>query len=165
MNILALDPSTKATGYALYKDGKLEKHGVLRASQNDARARIKRIVKQLMEILEGEHIDIVVYEDVRPDDIAYKNERTRRPLTWVQGGLVLSIFDVFPNAKNKFYYPSEWRAKCGIKNGRGVKRDQAKAADIQFVRDTFGLDVCDDEADAIGIGYAYIIETTKTTAW
>ena len=45
---------------------------------------------------------------------------------------------------------------CGIKNGRGVKRDSAKSADILFVKETFGIEVNDDAADAIGIGYAAI---------
>lgn len=42
MIILALDLSTKQSGYALGMDGELEKHGFISASNNNP---IKRIIK------------------------------------------------------------------------------------------------------------------------
>ena len=50
--------------------------------------------------------------------------------------------------------PNSWRAKVGIKTGRGITRTSLKPMDIKFARDTFGIDVNDDIADAIGVGYS-----------
>lgn len=44
----------------------------------------------------------------------------------------------------------------------GVRRETAKKYDINFVKEKFNIDVNDDEADAIGIGYAY---THKDNNW
>ena len=61
----------------------------------------------------------------------------------------------------EYIMPNEWRAKVGIRTGRGVKRETLKSADIKFVYDTFGIEVNDDIADACGIGWAYIKDSQK----
>jgi len=53
-------------------------------------------------------------------------------------------------------YPSEWRKVCQIKQGRGIQRATQKKYDIEWVEKNFNIQVNDDIADAIGIGYAYI---------
>ena len=42
----------------------------------------------------------------------------------------------------------------GIKNGRGIKRQTLKEADIEFVKNKYRINVNDDVADAICIGLA-----------
>ena len=73
-----------------------------------------------------------------------------------QAAVAFLLHNKYAGAEFEFIYPSSWRSKCGIKNGRGIKRETAKAADIKFVEETFGLKVNDDIADAIGIGYSQI---------
>ena len=63
------------------------------------------------------------------------------------------VHDNFPNIIIEYVYPGTWRKTCGIKTGRGVKRDLLKIADIKFVKDNYNIDVNDDVADAICIGY------------
>ena len=62
-------------------------------------------------------------------------------------------------------YPSEWRAKCGIKNGRGVTREKEKMYDIAFVKKEYDIDVNDDIADAIGIGHAFVHHLDNEINW
>ena len=69
-------------------------------------------------------------------------------------GAVAVCFNKY-GKKLEFFTASEWRKKCGIRTGRGIKRDTLKAADIKFVKDNYNLNVNDDIADAICIGYAY----------
>jgi hypothetical protein len=64
-----------------------------------------------------------------------------------------------------YLYPSEWRKVCGIKTGTGVRRESLKPLDIAFAKNTYGLDVNDDIADAIGIGHAYVSTNNTATAW
>ena len=73
---------------------------------------------------------------------------------YTQAAVAFLLHNKYPTTTFDFIYPSSWRSACGIKNGRGIKRDAAKAADIKFVQETFGLTVNDDIADAIGLGYS-----------
>lgn len=75
------------------------------------------------------------------------------------------VHDNFPKIKIEYVYPSEWRKVLGIKQGAGVKREALKAADIQWVKTKFNIDVNDDIADAIGIGFSYLKdkEAERTT--
>lgn len=60
--------------------------------------------------------------------------------------------------KDVFYYeiqPSEWRSRLNINKGK-AKREELKQMSIQYVKDNFGLELSDDEADAICIGSGYI---------
>lgn len=60
--------------------------------------------------------------------------------------------------KNVFYYeiqPSEWRSKLGIQS-KGKKRDEFKQLSMLYVKEQFGIDVSDDESDAICAGLGYI---------
>ena len=74
---------------------------------------------------------------------------------YLQAALEFLIHDNYnKKVEIEYIFPSSWRAKCGIKNGRGIKRTSLKEADIAFVKENFNLDVNDDEADAICIGFA-----------
>ena len=75
---------------------------------------------------------------------------------YLQGCICLLVHESFKHITVDFMYPSSWRKVCGISQGRGVQRKKQKENDIEWVRKTFGMDVNDDIADAIGIGYAYL---------
>ena len=94
-----------------------------------------------------------------------QNIQTHRVLMWLQGAIAFLLHETQPKAKIEYVYPSEWRAKCGIKNGRNVRRDQAKVLDIEFVKKTYSIDVNDDIADAIGIGHAYVNQLSNEINW
>jgi hypothetical protein len=54
------------------------------------------------------------------------------------------VHDDFSDITIEYIYPSEWRKKCGITTGRGVKRESLKAADIAFVKTTYQITTDDD---------------------
>jgi hypothetical protein len=74
---------------------------------------------------------------------------------WLQAAIAFLVHDEFNNLPIEYIYPSSWRAKLGIKNGRGIKRTTLKEADIAFVKEKYNIDVNDDIADAICIGLSY----------
>ena len=84
-----------------------------------------------------------------------QNIKTHRALMWVQGYIAIMAHDNF-KLEFEYIYPSEWRKTCGIKIGSGVRRESLKPKDIAFVKEKYHIDVNDDIADAIGIGYAYL---------
>lgn len=155
MRILSLDASTKATGYAIFNDKKLENYGVISASSTDVIKRINKIVSELEQILTKEKVDVVILEEVRPD--LGKIVKTYKALMYLQAAIAFLIHEKFSKIKIEYMYPSSWRKICGIKQGAGIKREALKIKDIEFVNKLYSLNITsDDIADAIGIGYGYL---------
>lgn len=155
MYLLALDASTKATGVAIFKDKELLGSSVITASSTDLYKRIHKMVDNILAIVEQVGIDKIVMEEVIPDHS--KNTNTFRALMYLQALIHIEMHDKFPRVEIEMAYPSSWRSVCGIKNGRGIKREQEKAEDIKFANQTYGLQLTsDDEADAICIGHAHL---------
>lgn len=158
MKILAIDASTKSCGIAVFDGKKLIHYDCFTNSSTILIKRIKSITKEIKEIIEKYEIEKVVLEEVRPEDNkAYANIKTHRALMWLQASIAFAAYDVSSKISIDYLYPSEWRKICGIKNGRGIKRETLKIADKQFAKDKFNLDVNDDIADAVGIGYAFTV--------
>lgn len=163
MFLLALDCSTKSTGWCIYDDKKLIKYGCITSSSTDKIKRIYKMIEGLREILSENKIDKIVLEEVRPDG---GNPQTYKALMYLQAAIAFFIHDEYSNIEIEFIYPSSWRACCGIKNGRGIKREELKKADIEFVKNKYNITVNDDIADAIGIGYSQTFKKEdKGYAW
>ena len=159
MTILSIDASTKSLGLAVFKDGELICYDCLTASSNDLINRIHKIILKLSKVFETFTIDKIVLEEVRPEteeDRKRQNTNTHRALMWLQAAIAFLAHDVNSKIKIDYLYPSAWRKSCGISNGRGIKRDVLKAASIAFVKEKYGIDVNDDIADAICLGYGYL---------
>lgn len=155
MNILALDMSTKSTGLAYYKHNKLYKYDCLTASSNDLFSRIQKMTNQIKSFIsQNLDIDYIIMQQVRQE--GFMNVKTYKALMYLQGCVQMMIHQNFKHIQTDFLYPSSWRKVCGIKQGRGVQRKQQKELDIQWVKDNFNIQVNDDIADAIGLGYGYI---------
>lgn len=157
MNILALDASTKSTGYAIYKHNKLQKYGCIPATSNNLFDRIRVMVNSIKQIL-AQNLDLeyVVLQEVRQQ--GFINIKTYKALMYLQGCLNMMIHQQFKHIQVDFVYPTSWRKVCGIKQGRGVQRPIQKQNDINWVKQNFNIEENDDIADAIGLGYAYIKE-------
>lgn len=155
MKIMAIDASTKSTGVAVFDGYNLKYHNCFTASSTDMIKRVQKIVGEIQKVLNEYEVEKIILEEVRPEN-GLQNIKTHRALMWMQAAIAFMLHDNFPKIQIEYIYPSEWRAACGIKTGRGVRRDSLKPADIKFVKDTYGLEVNDDIADAIGIGHAYV---------
>ena len=77
---------------------------------------------------------------------------------YMQAAVVFLIHEKYSKINIEFIYPGTWRSKCGIRLGRGIKREKQKELDIQYVKDRYGITVNDDIADAICIGESYLIK-------
>lgn len=166
--ILSLDLSSKSTGWSIFEDTKLIKSGVITASSRDVIARILKITREIKQILdEFPHINLIIAEEVRPEEDTQKipNSHVYKVLMWLQAAIIFLIHEHYPKVQIEYVYPSEWRKACGIQTGRGIKRESLKTADIQFVKETYGISANDDEADAIGIGHAYVHQLSNEINW
>ena len=159
--IMSLDVSTKSTGLAIFDNNKLISYKLITASSPDLIKRIQKITKEIQETIEEyPKINKLILEEVRPEDSIGLNTNTHRALMWAQAAIAFMVHDNYPKITMDYIYPGTWRKDCGIKTGRGIKREMLKKADIQFVKDNYNLDVNDDIADAICIGYAYQMNNT-----
>ena len=159
MIILALDLSTKSTGYSVFNDKELIEYNCITAGSANLFNRIDKMIEELDKILQKYKFNHVYIEDVYPEDV-HNNRSVFDALEYLRGYVLHKLDDY--NLKHTFYTASEWRAKCGIQTGRGIKRETLKTRDVKFVQDQFSIKVNDDIADAIGIGFAAVGGEIKT---
>lgn len=155
MNIISIDASTHSSGLAIYKHNKLAFHDCITSTSSDLFNRIKVMVDGIRRVLiQNPDMDYLVLQQVRQQ--GFVNVKTYKALMYLQGCICMMIHQDFKHIQVDFLYPSSWRKICQIKQGRGVQRAKQKELDIQWVKDKFNIQVNDDIADAIGLGYAYI---------
>lgn len=170
MKILALDCSTKSTGYALFEDNKLTEYGVLTAKSKDVFERIKSITNQIEILLRRYEPDEIIAEEVLPPEKSETsfiiNNKTFKALIYLQASIATLIHNTtFKKISITFIYPGTWRANLGIKTGRGIRREAIKKETMIYINDKFGLDIkIDDISDAIGIGSS-VIDKTNELNW
>ena len=142
MTILAIDGSTKSTGWSIFCDGKLIDYGCITASSTDKIKRIQKMGTEIANIInQNPSIEHIVMEEVIPKSGDYdtpKNKNTQRALMWLQAATAFIIHE--------------------IKQGAGIQRETLKDRDIAFVEKNYNLTVNDDIADAICIGHSFFIE-------
>lgn len=78
--------------------------------------------------------------------VAFRNANTMRVLI----GLIYHLVIEYTKKESLIVLvrPAQWRSVCKIK---GRTRSEYKNNAIIYIKEKFGLDVTDDEADAIGI--------------
>lgn len=164
--IMSLDVSTRSTGLAIFDNNKLIAYKLITATSTDLIKRIQKITKEIQETIEEYNgIDKLILEEVRPENSVGLNTNTHRALMWAQAAIAFMIHDNYPKITMEYVYPGTWRKDCGIRTGRGIKRETLKKADIQFVKDNYNIDVNDDIADAICIGHAYQLNNQLGHNW
>lgn len=161
MKTLSLDLSTKSSGWAIWEDNNLIMHGCIVKKSKDVIKRIAQMRNQVISLIRFYNIDKIIMEEVRPD----YNSHTGKVLIWLQAAVVIAAYELNSKIKYDFINASEWRAALNIKQGSGIKRNQLKPQDIQYVKDKYDIEVNDDEADAICIFDGYCIKNNEEINW
>jgi Holliday junction resolvasome RuvABC endonuclease subunit len=112
--------------------------------------RVVYMINNIREFLNKHKPELIVMED----SYGQNDMMTLKMLSRIQGA-VLS-WALQHNAQVIFKTPSQWRKEVGIPlvdaNKNHLKREQFKELAILIVKQVYGIDVTDDEADAICIG-------------
>lgn len=143
MIILGLDTSTTSTGFAVIDNGKLISYGTIEPPKKaELLDRIIYIEQYVKQIIKAKEIDYVVIEQLA----VMRSANTTRVLA----GLLYHLLVEFKKRDllTILVRPSEWRSKCHIK---GKIRSELKANTIAYVLNKYGIEVGEDEADAICI--------------
>ena len=161
MKILTIDGSTHATGWSIGENTILQQHGCITASSKAVEKRIIKMRDQLSEIIKNNKINKIIMQEVRPDF----GTHTTKVLMWLQAVIIISAYEINPKIEYEFVSASEWRAALKIKQGRGIKREQVKMSDIEYVKNKYNITVNDDQADAICIFDAYCEKNDNEINW
>lgn len=159
MKIIGIDPSTTCSGYALLDDGELVDHGIVDLKRNkNAIDRIENMIFELGDYIENNRPQFVYIEEPNGN-----NMKIARMISNVIGGIMYACYT--SDAQFCKVSASEWRKAIGIplvKDGIHLQRAQLKLEDIAWVKERYGFDCGDDEADAIGIANAAYLRQSET---
>lgn len=165
--ILALDDATHNTGWSIFDDENLIKYGVFTTNYSTEVERIEALKQWLVNMIYTWQPTDVVIEDIQlqKDDFnnadTVQNLTTYKILAHLQGVLQNTLYEL--KVPFEVVYASVWRKAVDIK-GR-YRADKKKSAQLK-VNQWYGLNVTDDEADAICIGrYYYKKVKPKIIKW
>lgn len=155
--LLSLDTSSSKTGWAYFENSIYKKSGVINFDTNESKKkyqgnsdqRLEDMCLAIIKLLKEHSPDIIVVEKLNVG----RNMVAVRHLAKVIG--VVYCHSILNEC---FYYeiqPSQWRSQIGIQ-AKNRKRDEYKQLAIEYVKNTLGIDVTDDEADSICAGVGYI---------
>ena len=162
MIIMGIDASTTATGYSIFKDGKLTAYGCIKPKGEDWRERVMSESNTLRQVIDKFHPDKIYTEDVP----LKKGVSTLMKLSAVQG-CILTIASLY-QIEIEFLLPANWRSPLNLFDGtrEGTHREVLKEKAIQMANNEFGLKLIwaggkskkseDDIAEAILIAYSQI---------
>ena len=160
MKILALDQSLNTTGWAIFDEDTLITYGTFTISPTrPIEERLHNIWKNINELYAIHEFDFLTFENIQQQ---HGNVETFKKLAYVQAALLLWCYNA--DMRYKILSPSEWRKilsdKYKIKFGRA--RAEQKENCIKLIKDVYEETCSEDEADAIALGTAAIIDINKT---
>ena len=156
---MALDQASRTTGWAIYDNKNLVTSGHFSIPANKTmQQRLISFVNHLSELIEKYNVEKIYYEGIQ-----YQNNiETYKKLAYIQAMIIYTT--TIDNIPILELSPSHWRSiikdKNGIKFGRSRIEQKQKAQ--EFVKEFFNKEVTEDEADAICLGYAGVLEDEKT---
>lgn len=152
MKILALDQSTRITGWAVFSDGDLQEYGKFDAENagSDIGKRLTYIREKVQALIDKHNIQKVLIEEIQLQNTVGNNVVTYKKLAYVQA-ILIQMFDEL-KLPYEVVASSSWKSTLGIK-GR-ARAEQKKNAQI-YINTTYGIKATQDECDAICIGTHY----------
>lgn len=161
--LLALDQSSRITGWSIFEDGKLVTYGKFNAETVGTQIgkRLEYIRNKIKTLIEENNIAEVILEDIQMQGNVVNNVQTFKVLAEVFG--VLSELLVEMNIPQSAVLASSWKSALGIK---GRARAEQKKNAQEWVFKTYSVKPTQDECDSICIG-SYKIKNTsvESCAW
>lgn len=145
--LLALDQSTKTTGYAVYHDDRLYTFGHFTCNQKDLGERLMNIRYKVIELIDQYDINEVIMEDIHLEEDVNNNVQTFKKLAEVFGVIYEMLTE--KDLCNDAVQASVWKSGVGITSRR---RESQKRDAQKLVADKFKVNPTEDEADAVCIG-------------
>ena len=152
LKLIAFDQSTTATGWCVMELGTADiiESGVILPKKNDETIdRITYTIKRCLNLVRTNEVAFVFIEGVQNQ----RNPRVFEVLAKLAGSLEVMLYE--SGYLVNVVKASEWRKRVGIK---GRKRADVKKEAIEMVKELYGLDVSEDECEAILFCRAFAME-------
>lgn len=152
--LLALDQSSRITGWAIFDNGKLANYGKFNAEVVGANIgdRLEFIRNKIRKLIEDNQIEEVIMEDIQMQGNVVNNVQTFKILAEVFG--VISELLVEMKIPQSAVLASSWKSALGIK---GRARAEQKQNAQKLITKIYNISVIQDIADAICIGLAFLL--------
>ena len=150
MKVMSFDQSTRVSGWSLFKDGEYACSGVIdmEKSKLPTSERSFEMAKRLWTILREYKPDHLVIEETQQQS----NVKTVIILARLQG-MIIGYAEAH-KINVHILLPSQWRAALEYQQGPKVKRAELKQQSIDYVKKVYGLELSEDENEAICINEA-----------
>ena len=149
--LLALDQSSRTTGYAIFENGKLLTYGKFTVSDDKTEDRLFKIREKIKNIIQENEITEVAMEDIQLQGNVVNNVQTFKTLAEVFG--VVSELLVELKIPQTAVLSSSWKSTLNIK---GRTRPEQKKNAQAWVVNTYGVSPTQDECDAICLGVHHL---------
>ena len=131
--LIALDESTTCTGYAVFSDGKLIKHGLFSLKNKDVLERVSYIMEEIEKLIKTYKPNNMIIEDVQ----ITMNAATAKSLLGLQ--FMIEVYAHRQNIPCETYRTTKWRKILGLSNSRALDRKDKKQETIDYVKDKYGI--------------------------
>lgn len=158
MVLLALDQSSRITGWSVFKDNKLVDYGKFTLDEENVDARLQHFRKKITQLIYDYSPDEVVYEDIQFQTNVANNVQTFKVLAEIYG--VLSELLTEMRLPHTSILSTSWKSTLGIK---GKARQEQKQNAQKYVLEKYGIKVVQDTVDSICIGEHYL--NNQKSAW
>ena len=145
-----MDQSTRCSGYACFEDGKYIESDIVDMSKSklETDKRSFEMAKELWKVIKKYKPDKLVLEGVQQQS----NPSTMIILARL-AGMIIGYAEAH-NIQTHILLSSQWRKALGYSQGAKVKRQELKQQSIDYVKNNLGLDLQEDEAEAVAEGIA-----------
>lgn len=153
---LALDQSSRITGYAVFENAKLIDYGKFSVNDEDIGVRLMKIRQEVEQLIKRHEVEEVVFEDIQLQGNVANNVQTFKALAEVFGVIYELVTEL--NLPNTAILASSWKSTLQVK---GRTRPEQKRNAQALIEKTFNIKPTQDECDAICIGLHHILKPVK----
>ena len=144
MVIAGIDASTNKTGIAIFSDGNYFEHTLIDLHKiKDSTERIHKMMTAICEYLDEFVVDKIIMEE----SMMTNNISTVKMLSNIAGAVM--YYAASHGIEFEFALPTHWRKKIGLSQSNKIKRDVLKAEAILAVKQEYGMNLTDDEAESV----------------
>ena len=156
--LLALDQSSRISGYAIFVDENLIAHGSINLTEEDVGQRLVLIRKEVTKLIHKYDINEIAFEDIQMQASVGNNVQTFKILAEVFGVILMLCTELKINYT--IISSNTWKSTLKIK---GKKRSEQKQDAQRYVLEHYGIKAIQDTVDAICIGAHMIANPGKNT--
>ena len=144
--ILALDQSSRITGYAVFEDGMLIKVGKFTLEDANFSTRLYKLKNKICNLIQEYGINEVAFEEIQ----LQQNVDTFKKLAMVYGIMLYTVEEC--GLPYTIISSNTWKSFCKIKKST---REPEKKQAQNYVLERYGIKVTQDEADAVCLGLCH----------